>query len=118
MDQKKIRNRFFIIIRIILLLAAAGNILITVFAVFSDNYTDRSELISEVTEINDAIETCATDTNSNVGTGGMITKINASKLCMEKGIDVVLANGKDMKIIKDILEGEEIGTYFRSTKND
>ena len=77
-----------------------------------------AHLIKEVEEIDDNIEACATDTNSNVGTGGMITKINASKLCMAKGIDVVLANGRDMKIIKEILDGEEVGTYFRSKKND
>ena len=79
---------------------------------------EDAKLINEVAVINDNIESCATDTNSKVGTGGMITKINACKLCMEKGIDVVLANGKDMKIIKNILDGEELGTYFRSNKND
>ncbi len=76
-----------------------------------------AKLIKEVTVIDSKLEKYASGTNSKVGTGGMITKISASKLCMEKGIDVILANGKDMKIIKDILEGEEIGTYFRSDKN-
>lgn len=79
---------------------------------------ENAELIKEVTEINDELERCASDTNSNVGTGGMITKIAASRLCMEKGIDVVLANGENMNIIKDIIDGKEVGTYFRSRKND
>ncbi|QQK07704.1 glutamate 5-kinase [Miniphocaeibacter halophilus] len=77
-----------------------------------------AELIKNVDTITEEIKSCAQGTNSKVGTGGMVTKISAANLCMEKGIDVVLANGKDMKIIKDILEGKEIGTYFRSKKND
>lgn len=78
----------------------------------------NATLVKQVEKIDENLEKCASDTNSNVGTGGMITKIKACKLCMEKGIDVVLANGEDMKIIKDIIEGEEVGTYFRSDKND
>ncbi len=76
----------------------------------------NAELIGEVKEITSDIESCASGTNSNVGTGGMITKLNAAKLCMEKNIDVVLANGADMKIIQDIVDGKNIGTYFRSRK--
>lgn len=77
-----------------------------------------AKLIKEVNVIDEKLEKCASGTNSKVGTGGMITKLSASKLCMEKGIDVVLANGKDMRIIRNILDGEEIGTYFRSDIND
>ncbi|WP_099203101.1 glutamate 5-kinase [Miniphocaeibacter massiliensis] len=73
-----------------------------------------AKIIKEVREINEDLEKCASGTNSKVGTGGMITKLTAAKLCMEKNIDVVLANGKDMKILQNIIDGDEIGTYFRS----
>ena len=49
---------------------------------------------------------------SALGTGGMITKINAAKLCNAKGVDMVIANGKDPDILYGIVEGEDLGTRF------
>lgn len=75
-----------------------------------------AELILEVNDL-EKVQHMAKETDSNVGVGGMITKMRAAKLCMEKDIDVVIANGKEMKIIRDIMKGEEIGTIFK-TKAD
>lgn len=75
-----------------------------------------AKLISEVTDLGE-VEHMAKETDSNVGVGGMITKMRAARLCMEKNIDVVIANGKNMNIIRDIMKGEEIGTIFK-TKTD
>lgn len=70
-------------------------------------------LVPEVTEITPSLRAMAKGTGSSSGTGGMVTKIGAAILCMERGIDMVIANGKDMKIIRKIVEGEEIGTLFK-----
>ncbi|NLY19743.1 MAG: glutamate 5-kinase [Tissierellia bacterium] len=75
---------------------------------------ENARLIPEVIEIDDELENMAKDSKSSVGTGGMYTKINAAKMCMEKGIDMVIANSDDLKNIKKIVEGEEIGTIFKS----
>lgn len=71
-----------------------------------------AQIIMEVDNIED-VESAAKETNSNVGTGGMQTKIKAAKLAVEKNIEVVIASGADMKIIRDIVKGEDIGTYFK-----
>ena len=42
----------------------------------------------------------------------MITKLTAAKTATNSGIDMVLANGEEPKIILDILNGKEIGTLF------
>ena len=47
----------------------------------------------------------------DIGTGGMITKIKAAKAVTEKGIDMIIANGKNPDILYDIVEGK--GTYTR-----
>lgn len=73
-----------------------------------------AKLICEVVEINEELEKMAKDSNSSVGTGGMATKINAARMCMEKGIDVVIANSEELKNIRKIVEGEEIGTIFKA----
>ena len=74
----------------------------------------NSELIREITEITPELEECCGGAGSNLGTGGMITKLTAARTATEAGVDMVLANGKDPKIILSILEGEEIGTLFVS----
>ncbi|MDU1583225.1 MAG: glutamate 5-kinase [Peptoniphilus harei] len=71
-----------------------------------------AKIIHQVDNIND-VEGMAKETESNVGTGGMYTKIKAAKLAIEKNIQVVIASGENMKTIRDIVKGEEIGTYFK-----
>jgi glutamate 5-kinase len=70
-------------------------------------------LVPQVDEINEKLRAMGKGTYSKVGTGGMATKINAANLCMEEGIDVVIANSNDFKNIRRIMKGEEIGTIFK-----
>lgn len=72
-----------------------------------------AKLIKEVNVIDEKLRSMGKDSYSNLGTGGMATKINAANLCMEKGIDTVIANSKDLKNIRKIVKGEEIGTIFK-----
>lgn len=80
-----------------------------------DPNTERIEVVTEVTE---DIERLAGSKGSVLGTGGMITKINAAKMVMEKGIDMVVANGKNPDILYDIMEGDAVCTRFIGKKND
>lgn len=73
----------------------------------------NAEFIYEVREIDDYIRSLATDSKSKVGTGGMITKINAAELCLERNIDVVITSSEDLSVINRIVKGEEIGTFFK-----
>lgn len=71
-----------------------------------------AKIIREVTDIN-AVKNLAKDTDSDVGTGGMQTKINAATLALDKNIEVVIASGENMKVIRDIVKGDLVGTYFK-----
>lgn len=51
-------------------------------------------------------------TGSSVGTGGMNTKMNAAKIATSAGVDMIIANSKDIRIIHRIMDGREIGTLF------
>ncbi|MCL2060084.1 MAG: glutamate 5-kinase [Oscillospiraceae bacterium] len=75
-----------------------------------------AKLIGLVTEITPDIERAAGGVGSSRGTGGGETKIEAAKVTMSGGIDMVMASGADPAVIYGILEGEEIGTYFRAPK--
>lgn len=82
------------------------------------NLSDDAKLIEDVYEITDEYRRGATGVTSNRGTGGMATKLNAADLCMEKGISMLLANGKDMNIIREIFSTDDkIGTLFHGGKN-
>ena len=69
-------------------------------------------LLHTVEKITPEIEGMVSGAGSALGTGGMITKINAAKICTEKGVDMVIANGSDPDILYGIVEGEDIGTRF------
>lgn len=70
-------------------------------------------LISEINEVTDEILKNAGGAGTSRGTGGMYTKLIASKIAMEKNIATVIASGKDPRIIYDVIEGKEVGTIIR-----
>ena len=49
---------------------------------------------------------------SKLGTGGMQTKITAMALATAAGISGVIAEGSQTQILENILDGEDIGTFF------
>jgi glutamate 5-kinase len=73
-------------------------------------------IIPEVFEITDELVSSATGAGSGFGTGGMATKIEASRICSDFGIKVVITNGSKPEILHDILAGKRSGTLF-SWKN-
>lgn len=73
--------------------------------------------ISVVEEITPEIESVAGGAGTNLGTGGMSTKINAAKIAIDAGIDMVIMNGKNPELLYDLFENKEIGTIFVSPKS-
>ncbi len=73
-------------------------------------------LLHNVAEITPEIEEMTGGAGSNLGTGGMATKIKAAKIANAAGTDVVIANGSNPDIIYDIIDGKEIGTKFIAKK--
>lgn len=72
----------------------------------------NAKLIRNVSEITKEIESMAKDASSKVGTGGMITKIKAAKVCNDFGCDMVIVNGNQPNVLIGLIEGKEVGTYF------
>lgn len=69
-------------------------------------------IIRRVTELNDEVKSHASGAGSARGTGGMITKLEAAGICMEHGIDAVIANGSRPQVLYGIAEGKPLGTLF------
>ena len=72
----------------------------------------KATLIPTVPKITEEILAMAKDTNTGLGTGGMVTKFHAATIANRSGCDMVIANGKDVTVLQDILAGKEVGTLF------
>lgn len=75
---------------------------------------DDAKLISVVDEITDEIRHSAQGSGSELGSGGMRTKLNAAQIAMDAGIDMVILNGREPDVLYDLLDGKETGTLFKA----
>ncbi len=76
----------------------------------------NAKLIPVIDEVTPEIEALAGGSGTNVGTGGMATKIEAAKIAMQSGCDMVIANGTDPSVLYDIVGGMPVGTRFIGRK--
>ena len=83
------------------------------------NTNENAKLIRLVDKIDDKLESMGKETSSsNVGTGGMSAKIGAAKIATKLGVHMVIANGGDVTVIEDIINGEDVGTFFVAGKDE
>src|SRR5210317_1605227 len=75
------------------------------------NKNKNAELIQKVTTIDSSIEKIATKSTSDYGSGGMITKIEAAKICVNSGCNMIIASGKVNHPIKNIIKKKKY-TWF------
>jgi len=77
----------------------------------------EAKLIPCVEELTEEIYALAGGSGSNLGTGGMATKLKAAQIATDAGIDMIIANGEDPQILYPIAEGQAVGTRFMGRKN-
>jgi glutamate 5-kinase len=73
---------------------------------------DKAQLISQVEEITGEMEEKSTNRGSTFASGGMYTKLKAARMCMASGTSLVIANSEERNVIRRIVAGEELGTFF------
>ena len=74
------------------------------------------ELISQVEKIDDALEKLAEDIDGGITFGGMTSKIRAIKKLTNIGIPAIITSFKNENLLKRLLKGELLGTYFIAQK--
>jgi glutamate 5-kinase len=72
----------------------------------------KARLIPQVTKIDSNIVSLGASTMDSIGTGGMVTKIEAARLATASGVNVVIADGRETDVILRLVSGESIGTHF------
>lgn len=71
-----------------------------------------AKIIPIVNGIDDKIRSLAGGAGSSLGSGGMITKINAAEIAMDAGIDMAILNGRNPYVLYKFFDGEQVGTVF------
>lgn len=94
-----------------------GDLLIILSDVDGFYDSDPSEnpdanLIPLVERITPKIEALAGASGSNLGTGGMSTKVKAAKRVSLAGVGTLIVNGRTPGILQQVFAGKEIGSYF------
>lgn len=88
-------------------------------------YTDdprrnpEAAFIEQVDDLTDELMNMGkVSTGSNVGTGGMNTKLIAAKIATKSNVDMIIANSKDMGVLHSILDGANVGTLFVAKEDE
>ena len=76
-----------------------------------------AKLIESVYEIDTDIMALADGAGSELGTGGMITKLRAAKIATESGTDMIIMNGNDPDLLYSVAESKAVGTRFYAKKS-
>lgn len=84
-------------------------------AVYSGNpkLDSGAEKLSVVDGVSDDIFALVDDVQDGLSRGGMRSKLMCAKYATEQGIEVVIAHGRNKTILRDIVEGKDVGTRIR-----
>ena len=79
----------------------------------ADPHADpTAKLLPVVHRVDDSIWALAGVSSTDQGTGGMVTKLRAAEICLNCGCEMVIANGREPRLLYDIVEGKPVGTRF------
>ena len=71
-----------------------------------------AKLIDKVEKIDEHIISLGGGSGSNLGTGGMATKLRAAQMATAAGCEMVIANGQSPEVLYDVAAGKRVGTRF------
>lgn len=77
----------------------------------------EAKRLAEVPAITPEIEALAGGVGSDLGTGGMATKISAARIATSCGIPMVLLSGGEPELVLQSLAGHPVGTIFAAGPN-
>ena len=72
-----------------------------------------AERLPTVDAITEDIERLVFEAASDVSVGGMSTKLQAAQKAGASGIPMVIASGREAGVLQRVLNGEDVGTFFR-----
>jgi len=89
-------------------------ILTEIDGLYSGEFQNGETLISLVERVNKKVEEMAKGSKTEIGTGGMVSKVGAAKLAAYFGVPTVVTSGRIHKVLEKVFSGELLGTLFLS----
>lgn len=86
--------------------------LLVILSVVDGLLDGNGHRVDLVTHADDKAAGLVRKDKSSLGSGGMATKLGAARLVTDAGEPVVIANGKQDKVLLKLLDGERVGTIF------
>lgn len=77
----------------------------------------NAQFIRTVYQIDENLLSMGKGPSSSVGTGGMSAKLEAARIATDSGSDMVIANGEEVSVVQEIMDGKEKGTLFLAHRN-
>lgn len=77
-----------------------------------------AKLIDTVEKIDEHIISLGGGSGSNLGTGGMVTKLRAAQMATTAGCEMVIANGQSPEVLYDVAAGKRVGTRFLAKRDE
>ena len=77
-----------------------------------------AKLIDTVEKIDEHIISLGGGSGSNLGTGGMATKLRAAQMATAAGCEMVIANGQSPEVLYDVAAGKREGTRFLAKRDE
>lgn len=77
-----------------------------------------AKLIDTVEKIDEHIISLGGGSGSNLGTGGMATKLRAAQMATAAGCEMVIANGQSPEVLYDVAAGKRVGTRFLAKRDE
>ncbi len=77
-----------------------------------------AKLIDTVEKIDEHIISLGGGSGSNLGTGGMTTKLRAAQMATAAGCEMVIANGQSPEVLYDVAAGKRVGTRFLAKRDE
>ena len=77
-----------------------------------------AKLIDTGEKIDEHIISLGGGSGSNLGTGGMATKLRAAQMATAAGCEMVIANGQSPEVLYDVAAGKRVGTRFLAKRDE
>lgn len=77
-----------------------------------------AKIIPVVDKIDDEVKKLCGGAGTKRGTGGMITKVHAAEIATKAGIPTVVMNGSTPQDIYKLIDGRQIGTFFKAQNKE
>ena len=74
-------------------------------------------LIQNISQVSDELFELAGGAGSTIGTGGMVTKIQAAQIASRSGIETIIASGSEEDVVRRLVAGERLGTRIQAAKD-